>query len=248
VLNHAWDVEIDQGRLASQGQKCLHFGEPRNREWQVPDFLDDVPVMSATVLALDMIVHEPHIDLTLVSELVLSDVGATIKTFQMIRWEYESAEDRPSRMVDCLASLDMNLWSKAISSRLFACDREHASTTAVWKHSRLVARYAQLVAESLIGISPEEAYLVGLLHGFEAIPPVIELQSLDGARAIGVLLAIEEVLPSFVISAIHGVNDSVPSSQWSFILNAAHELASSGAHSDSSICGRRRYQDIGYLC
>jgi hypothetical protein len=102
------------------------------------------------------------------------------------------------------------------------------------------------VAESLDGISPEEAYIVGLLHGFGSIPPVIELQSPDAAaRAISVLLAIEEVLPPFVIAAMRSVKDSGPSSQWSFILNAAHELASSGENFDASVCGRQRDQDIG---
>jgi hypothetical protein len=103
------------------------------------------------------------------------------------------------------------------------------------------------VAESLDGISPEEAYVIGLLHGFGAIPPVIELQTGDAvARAIGVLLAIEEVLPPFVLAAMRSVNDSGPSSQWSFILNAAHELASSGADFDPSVCGGRCYQGTGF--
>ena len=81
--------------------------------------------------------------------------------------------EHPCRMGDCLASLDAGTWFDAISARTFACDSEHAATTSLWNHSRLVAQYAQLVAESLEGISPEEAYLVGLLHEIVAIPNVL---------------------------------------------------------------------------
>jgi len=81
---------------------------------------------------------------------------------------------QPRRMGECLASLDVGVWFNVISARTFASDREHSKMTAVWKHCRLVAQYAQLVAESLEGISADEAYLVGLLHEIGAIATVLE--------------------------------------------------------------------------
>ena len=89
-----------------------------------------------------------------------------------------------------------------------------------------MAQYAQLVAESLDGISPEEAYLVGLLHEIGAIPKVLGWpnEGLDD-RESAPLLTMEGSLPLFVLSAIRSMNDSCSSSVWKFILTAAHELA-----------------------
>jgi len=96
----------------------------------------------------------------------------------------------------------------------------------LWSHSRLVAQYAQLVAESLEGISPEEAYLVGLLHEIEAIPHLLGWPNEGpGSRESAALLAMEGSLPLFVLSAVRSMNDSCSSSRWRLILTAAHELA-----------------------
>jgi inorganic pyrophosphatase len=89
----------------------------------------------------------------------------------------------------------------------------------------LVAQYAQLVAESLEGISPEEAYLVGLLHETGAIPKVLSWPN-DGLddRESASSLAMEGSLPLFVLSAMQSMNDSC-SSTWKIVLTSAHELA-----------------------
>ena len=62
--------------------------------------------MSATVLGLEILLHEPCIDLRMASELVLSDVGATIQILRLVGREYEFATEHPCRMGDCIASLD----------------------------------------------------------------------------------------------------------------------------------------------
>lgn len=182
--------------------------------------------MSATVLGLEILLHEPCIDLRMASELVLSDVGATIQVLRLVGREYELATEHPCRMGDCLASLDSSTWFEAVSARTFACDQEHAAITSLWNHSRLVAQYAQLVAESLDHMSPEAAYLVGLLHEIEAIPTVLGWTNRNlGVRNSGALLTMEGSLPVFVLTAIRSVNDTCSASVWKFILNAAHELA-----------------------
>ena len=226
MLNYAWDTAIDQGALVSQAREFFHFGEPRILEWRGPDFLEDVPVMSATVLGLEMLLQEPCIDLRIASELILSDVGATIQILRLIGREYDLAAERPSRMGDCISNLDVDAWFSAISARTFPCDRQHAATTAVWRHCRLVAQYAQLVAESLDTVSPEDAYLVGLLHGIGEIPAALGWPNCGrGVTDPGALVAMEGTLPLFVLAAIRSMSDSSSLSGWRFILTAAHELA-----------------------
>jgi hypothetical protein len=190
------------------------------------DFLDEVPVMSATVLGLDMLLQEPCIDLRIASDLILSDVGATLQILRLIGKEYDVAAERPSRIVDCIASLDSDVWLAAISARTFVGNRKQAATTAVWMHCRRVAQYAQLVAESLDGISSEEAYLVGLLHGIGDIPAALGWPyGSRGAKDQGALFALEGTLPLFVHTALRSMNESSSSSVWRYILATAHELA-----------------------
>jgi hypothetical protein len=225
MLNQAIDAVTDHSWIPSSAWRRL--GSPQHKKFaRKKDLLDDIPVMSATVLGLEILLHEPCIDLRMTSELVLSDVGATIQILRLVGREYELATEHPCRMGDCLASLDAGTWFDAISARTFAYDREHAATSLLWNHSRLVAQYAQLVAESLDDISPEEAYLVGLLHEIGAIPHVLGWPNEGpGSRESAALLAMEGSLPLFVLSALRSMNDSCSSSRWRLILTAAHELA-----------------------
>jgi len=226
VLNHAFDSAIEQNWPPPSARGCLDFPDSERFAQRRADFLDDVPVMSATVLGLDMLLQEPCIDLMMASELVLSDVGATIQILRLIGREYDFAAEYPRRMEECIASLDARVWFSAISARTFVCDREHSATTAIWKHSRLIAQYAQLVAESLEAISPDDAYLVGLLHEIGSISTLLGWPNNGPCATVSdPLLALESSLPQFVRSAVRSAKDSRPSSTWRSILVAAHELA-----------------------
>jgi hypothetical protein len=228
VLNQAYDTANDHSWVPSSAWQGLRLLEHQSFQPKKVDFLDHVPVMSATVLGLEMLLQEPCIDLRIASELILSDVGATIQILRLIGREYNLAAERPSRMGDCLSSLDVDDWFTAISARTFPCDRRHAATTAVWRHCRLVAQYAQLVAESLDTVSPEDAYLVGLLHGIGEIPAALGWPNCGrGGTDAAALAAMEGTLPLFVLAALRGMNDSSSLSGWRFILTAAHELAGS---------------------
>jgi len=244
VLNQAFDPAIEYGWLPSSTWKRHHFLEEKRFASRKADFLDDVPAMSTTVLGLEMLLHEPCIDLQMASELILSDVGATIQILGLVGREENFTSERPGRMGECIASLDINVWFGAISARTFPCDRQHSATTAVWKHSRLVAQYAQLVAESLDGISPEDAYLVGLLHEIGTIATVLGWPNGNpGTRDQATLLAMEGALPLFVLAAMRSVNDPCTSSAWKSILTAAHELAD--ARPDFDIPALQAIDSIG---
>ena len=226
MLNSAFESLTTSGWIPSSGRQCLQF--PERNDWPHPqtDSLARVPVMSATVLGLEMLLHERRIDLTAASDLILSDVGATIHILRLVGREYEYAAERPVRMGDCLASLDMETWFGSISAGTVLSGENDAATTALWKHSRLIAQYAQLVAESINHISPEEAYMVGLLHEIESISKVIGRPSDCGnATEECTLRGIEEILPHFVLPALRSVKAPGLVSAWKFILASAHELA-----------------------
>jgi hypothetical protein len=209
MLNQAVDTLANHSWVPSSAWRRTHRG----------DILEDIPVMSATVLGLEMLLNEPCIDLKLVSDLILSDVGATIHVLRLVGREYDSAAEHPSRMADCLAGLEAGAWFEAIAAHTVPCDPEHAAVTALWNHCRLVARYAQLVAESIDGVSPEEAYLVGLLHEIAS--------SFSVGSEVG---AIEASLPLFVLTAVRSAEEGAYPSPWRFILSEAHKLAGARTH------------------
>jgi hypothetical protein len=240
VLNQAFDTANDHSWVPSSAWQGMRLLEQQAFQSEKTDFLDNVPVMSATVLGLEMLLQEPCIDLRIATELILSDVGATIQVLRLIGREYDFAEERPSRMGDCLSSLDVDDWFGAISASTFPCDRQHAGVTAVWRHCRLVAQYAQLVAESLDDVSPEDAYLVGLLHGIGDIPAALGWPNCGrGSTDAKALSAMEGTLPLFVLEAIRGMSDSSSLSGWRFILTAAHELAGSCTDMDTAPFAQR---------
>jgi len=211
---------------------------------QDPDFTDHVPVMLGTVLGLELLLREPCLDLRMASEMVLSDLGATIQILGLVGKDDDWTGGQPRRMGDCLASLDVGVWFDAISARTFPCDRKHLAMTAAWKHCRLVAQYAQLVAESLENISADDAYLVGLLHEIGAIASVLGWPTgTTGRRDQTASLAMEKTLPLFVLSAMCSVNDPSASSTWRLILSAAHELA--GDRKDFHASGLRAIDSMG---
>jgi hypothetical protein len=220
------------GWIQSSTLRNLDFREHNAALLQKADLLDKLPVMSATVLGLEMLLQEPFVDLRRVSELILSDVGATIQILRLIGKEYENPMERPSRMGECIASLDVDAWFGAISARTFLDDWEHSAATAAWKHCRLIAQYAQLVSESIEDISPDDAYLVGLLHAVGTIPAALgwRFGDRDGQ---GVVLAMEESLPLFVLAALRGTCDSPTSPIWRFILTSAHKLVCTRIDYDS---------------
>ena len=226
MLNCGSETVIIRSWIPSSAWHHFNAKGQNDPEQDKPELLDQVPVMLSTVLGLNMLLEEPCIDLQSVSELVLNDVGATIKILHQVGKEYDLAGEHPRRMGDCIASLDVSTWFRAVSAHTFPCDLEHAEVTEFWEHSRRVAQYAQLVAESIDDVSPEDAYLVGLLHGIRSLPAVLgwpDARPYDTLPdALGV---IEGMLPPFVLAGLQGEMDSSHRSSWSSILSAAQELA-----------------------
>jgi hypothetical protein len=221
LLNHICEEISLNGSNPLSSRQNLHCSERDDITRMDERLLDEVPVMSATVLGLEIILHEPVLDLSAACELVLSDVGATIQVLRLIEREFDCDGERPYRMSDCLASLDSADWFGAICRWTFPCDQEHAEVTALWRHCRLVAQHTQLLSEWLDCVSPEDAYMVGLLHGIGGIPTVLDWRDI----APGAMRAMEGVLPLFVHNAMRSVTEFGFSSDWGFLLIAAHEFA-----------------------
>lgn len=88
------------------------FGIPasRNSLAQVPQFpldalddLPDVPALPETLLQMELRLHEFSIDLHELSQLVLSDLGATLQIMRLAARESSAPDAHPARIEDCIS-------------------------------------------------------------------------------------------------------------------------------------------------
>lgn len=188
--------------------------------------LESVPVLSGTILGLEMLVHELHVDVRVATELVLNDVGASIQVLSRAGFEYSRALCRPDRIAECIAALDIRELIVDLSDQSIACDVEQAAMAAVWNHCRRVAGYASMAAESIGEISAEEAYLAGLLDDRGSIGEILGWpKQVQEMASVGDVLASVQLLPESILGAFCPPPQRRRSEAWEFILSTAHELA-----------------------
>lgn len=199
--------------------------------WEV-EFAQDlpgVPVMPETLLRLDLEAQERSVDLRAVTEVVLSDLGATVQIFRLAGQEYGNGEGSPTRIEDCISGLGVSACLEAVSAETIAHDHRYTAVTETWAHSREIARYAKLVADEMQDVNPDEAYLVGLFHSIALLPPVLgwfgsEGRTIDFARA-GFQMAKQWALPRFAVDYFNGTERDKSGSPWAEIVSKAHRYA-----------------------
>ena len=185
-------------------------------------WISAVPVEPATLLGLELLLQEESLGLQKASDLVLSDVGATLKILRLASSEYLGWPDEVCRMQDVLSSLGVQTWFGAITDHSTHSYRNVTEIRSVWQHCRLVGQYAKLISESLDGICGDLAYVAGLLHEFETMPQVLDPHFGETASSN---LRLADVLPEPVLHALQSARERGHSSVWRYILSSAHALA-----------------------
>jgi len=190
------------------------------------DPLPSVPTLIATRLQFELLLQESSIDLSAVSKVILSDAGATLQLLRLIGEEFADEEVRPTRIEDCIASLNMQHCYDAVC----ACSISHDSDImGQWQRSRRLAECARELAKCTDGFSPEEAYLIGLLHEVGKFPKLLGWknsgESLLEQEALGVMLADYWHLPGYLLSAIREQQETVARPRWVEFLQMARLAA-----------------------
>jgi len=184
--------------------------------------------MSGTILGLEMVIQRSSIDISMATEIVSSDIGACI---HLLRWagrQYGFRQGGPTRISECVSIMDPELFLEILSARTFVSDAAHCGWIVVQERCQRVAKFARLIAESIIGVSPDDAYLVGLLHDKGSVGNVLGWwQDPAADKSCGEILAAEGSLPQSTSEAFAKLKENDPTSTWDLILNGAHELADS---------------------
>jgi hypothetical protein len=224
--------EIRSGRSIASEAEWAHI--------DCRDGLPEIPVRMETQLLLELKAQERCVDLGEVSQLVLRDMGAALRIFHRAAEESPSAEDRPSRIEDCISSLGLQSCLEALSSKRAGrgcCSIDFLET---WQHAKEVAESCrQLVSQQATTASPEEAYLVGLFHQLYCLPSILGwgmLASTSEAAALhGLRLAEDWSLPRCVHDYFCEIYDPAQEQRWSKIVERAHEMKSGLSADETSI-------------
>lgn len=182
--------------------------------------------MAATTLQLELLLQEPLVDLNAIAEVILSDAGATLQTLRLVGEEFPNEEDRPTRIEDCIVSLNLECWYEAMRKQGVS---QCGHLVAEWQWCRRVAGCARQLAWCFEGISPSEAYIVGLLHRLGEFPLLLGWNGVgkgpEEHLALGVMLADFWQLPTYLASAIQEQQATSGPAKWRELLQMARQLA-----------------------
>jgi HD-like signal output (HDOD) protein len=194
----------------------------------VVDDLPDLPVLPETVLLMDLLSSQFSVDLSELSRLILSDVGATLQILRFAGREFGDSPDCPLRIEDCICALGVQACLLEVSRHTAVSQIRQYGILEAWLHSREVAACCRVEAASLNeNISPDEAYLVGLCHTLGTLPALLHWgwgeRHEIGRDRTGLRLAERWKLPPSVQEYFLDMERRVPSGPWVRLVRSAHQ-------------------------
>jgi len=194
--------------------------------------LPDVPVLSGTLLSMELITCQGPVDLAQVSQLVLSDLGATLQILREAHREKVMGGGRIQRVEDCISGLGLDRCFEVMAKSLVTRSTHSASVYSAWHRAREIAVTSRFVAEKLaFNVSSEEAYLVGLAHGIGNLPQILEWDWIRhfgrNSDLAGLRIAEDWCLPHCIYEYFLDRVTCESQTQWTTIVDHALELLES---------------------
>jgi len=190
-----------------------------------------LPVLPATKLQLDLLVSAPACDLQLLTEVVLSDVGATLQILRTSAQLRAGSDRRSGRLDDCVLHLGRSGLRRTFTLTLPPPQEPRVrAARQLWQRGQLTASLARIMAGRFARISPEQAHLAGLLHEIGRLPALLGWRvpglDLGDAAAVGRALLREWQLPAYLAPTLLPARGPKPAgASLPAILATAWELA-----------------------
>ena len=216
-------VEIGSGRGACErGQTISSIDLP------------DVPVMPETLLLMDLGAREKPVDLGEMTQVVLSDPGATIQVLRLAGRERAFGEERATRIEDCISVLGVLACVEAVSRRTVSRAKDKPGIVKCWLHAKEIAENCQRLAQEMAAsVNPNDAYLTGLLHELGALPAILNWERATTLSSdpdlVGLKLADEWFLPQCVLDYFSELENPRAGNRWTGIVQRAHEISKSAS-------------------
>jgi hypothetical protein len=199
-----WQVAGMDATRTSRGarEKPSH-----NRPFLIPsrgdhvfDHLPPVPILLETRLRLDLLLGRPTIDVSTITETILSDLGATLQVFRATTWDRAPSQGTEFRVEDCVVHLGRK--SLCRNLRMTLPHNRGNEAKRLWQQARLAAEISSLLAARRDDVRAEDAYLAGLLHEIGCLPAILGWSvrgvNLNDSYAVCGMLTDEWRLPAFV--------------------------------------------------
>ena len=182
------------------------------------------PLLASTQFCMEILLRGSVLDLKSVREVLSFDPCALLRIFAVTAEEYADPESRPQRLDECIV---------ALGTRGLVYALRHTAST--WQHQARLSAFAERgvtlgqraqAAAAALGLCPETAYLLGVLHEVGRLPA--ELGWIEPAAtatesfAMTAWLTVRYKLPPDLQKAILCVQDIHQPSAWSVLLRAAH--------------------------
>jgi HD-like signal output (HDOD) protein len=186
--------------------------------------------MPETLLQMELSAHQHSIDLQRITQIVLSDPGATIQIMGMAGQESSIGEERLTRMEDFISALGVQACIEGVSCRIANRSLNRPAIQQAWSHSKQIAERCRCIAEepTAQAVSPNEAFLAGLLHEIGSFPILFEWESALGLSCnpeiAGLELAKAWRLPQCVCEYFSEPWHPSRTTPWSGIVQRAHKL------------------------
>lgn len=189
-------------------------------------------MLPETLLAMELQLQQSPVDLGAFSQVVLHDLGATLQILRMACREYGADDDRPMRIEDCICDFGPAACFHAVAKASLVRSQQRRAIAAIWTHAREIADNAKHLAEEISSaITPDQAYIGGLLHSIGSLPAALAWHwseaSLDTVHT-GWKLAERWAFPGYLRDFFCEMLMPGCYPQWSEIMAAAHRNA--GGH------------------
>jgi HDOD domain len=181
---------------------------------------------------MELIICERSVDLAQVSQLVLSDLGATLQILRQAGHESSRGGGRHERVEDCISGLGLDRCFEAMAQRLITRSTHSASVYSGWERAREVAVTSRFVAEKrALNVASDDAYLVGLTHGIGYLPEIMDWDWISQFRGnsdlAGLRIAEAWCLPRCIVEYFLDRVTGKTQTQWTTIVDHALDLLES---------------------
>ena len=192
----------------------------------------DLPVISGTLLSMELVICQRSVDLAQVSQLVLSDLGATLQILRRAGREAAMGRDCLERVEDCISWLGLEGCLEAMAECPITRSTRFATILSAWDRAREIAVISRFVAEKLaLNVASEDAYLVGLAHGIGNLPEILKWdwmsQSGGNNDLAGLRIAEAWRLPHCIVDYFLDRLAGKTQTPWTMIVDCALELLES---------------------
>ena len=206
------------------------LGAGQQSQFDLVRDLPDVPVMSETLLLMELMVRGRAVDLSEVAQLVLGDLGAALQVLRLAGREDACGGDLPRRIEDCISGLGLHACLEVMSRRTIKRSSRSPEMVEAWSHARTIAESCRTLAEeSSYSLNSEDAYLVGLFHALGSLPSVLgwdRTMLLPGnTELLGIRMAQAWSLPRCVAEYYAPLRSISGPNRWREMVRQAHYRA-----------------------